>query len=74
MQRLPEDFDTIMLVGHLPGVAQLLSLFASDHRDLFVAFEPGAMAGLQIDVMTWLEAGPGHGILRWFWPPLDTMS
>lgn len=62
IQALPEEADTAMLVGHNPGIADLLLLLAApgDLRERAEAKVPtGALATLDADVERWVDLKPG---------------
>ena len=67
-------YSTMLLVAHMPGVAQLLSLLTTEHEDLEQIFSPGTMAGVQVDGETWEELDYGVGALTLFFPPIFSLS
>lgn len=73
LQGLPEDVGTLLLVGHMPGLAELLSLLVTGHDDLFVKVSPGTLSGLTLgETATWAETAPGEGMLFMLAPPVPT--
>ncbi len=57
----------VMLVGHNPGLEQLLSLLSGEARHMPTA----ALACLTLDIEEWNEARAGAGRLEWFVTPKD---
>lgn len=71
VQRLPEKHNTVLLVAHMPGVAELLGLLASDPADMAVQFSPCTMVGVSLARHThWREIVPGCAGVEWVLPPL----
>lgn len=60
-----EDADTVMLVGHNPGIERLVALLVEGRSDEFRGMPPGALAVLHLDGP--LE--PGSARLDAFWSP-----
>ncbi|MEO6798869.1 MAG: histidine phosphatase family protein [Rhodanobacter sp.] len=59
------DADTVMLVGHNPGIERLVALLVEGRSDEFRGMPPGGMAVLHLDGA--LE--PGSARLDAFWSP-----
>lgn len=59
------DADTVMLVGHNPGMERLVALLVEGRSDEFRGMPPGALAVLHLGGA--LE--PGHARLDAFWSP-----
>lgn len=59
------DADSVMLVGHNPGIERLVALLVEGRSDDFRGMPPGALAVLHLDNS--LE--PGHARLDAFWSP-----
>lgn len=59
------DADSVMLVGHNPGIERLVALLVEGRSDDFRGMPPGALAVLHLDDS--LE--PGHARLDAFWSP-----
>jgi phosphohistidine phosphatase SixA len=59
------DANTVMLVGHNPGIERLVALLVEGRSDEFRGMPPGAMAVLHLDGA--LE--PGNARLDAFWSP-----
>jgi phosphohistidine phosphatase len=71
VQRLPETAGTVLLVAHMPGVAELLALLGSDPADMAVNFSPCTLVGVSLgSVARWSETVPGCGVVEWLLPPL----
>jgi phosphohistidine phosphatase len=71
MQRLPERASTVLLIAHMPGVAELLALLGSDPQDMAVNFSPCTLVGVSLErTLHWREAAPGCGVVEWLLPPL----
>lgn len=71
VQRLPDGVNTALLVAHMPGVAELLWLLASDRDDLNVNFAPCTLVAVSLEAVTrWSDAVPGCGVVEWVLPPL----
>lgn len=68
VQGLPDEVNAALLVGHNPGVWELLlALTGEDHRGLRARIESkyptGALAVAEISVERWGAAGPRTGML-----------
>ncbi len=59
------DADTVMLVGHNPGIERLVALLVEGRSDEFRGMPPGALAVLHLNGT--LE--PGNARLDAFWSP-----
>lgn len=59
------DAETVMLVGHNPGIERLVALLVEGRSDEFRGMPPGALAVLHLDGT--LE--PGNARLDAFWSP-----
>ena len=74
LQRLPADVECAMLVGHNPGLQDLvLALARPGHRRqrVYEAFPTGALASLLLAVSGWSEIGPGTGELEGYVVPRE---
>ncbi len=67
---LPNEFASLLLIAHLPGVAQLLSLLTTEHVDLDLIYSPGTLAAVQFEAKSWQEVDYGTGALILFLPPI----
>ena len=76
----PDKADSVMVVGHNPGLEQLATLLAREpvkrkERDRFdrieEKFPTAALAVLEFDVPRWRDVAPGTGALRNFVRPRD---
>lgn len=66
---LPDDFSTLLLVAHVPGVAQLLSLLTTEHVDLDQIYPPATLSAVQLDDDSWRDFDYGVATLKLFLPP-----
>ena len=64
-----------MIVGHNPGMHELVLLLANGPRDLreeaAAKFPTGAMAEISFDVGDWSDVTPGSGFIRSFLKPRE---
>jgi phosphohistidine phosphatase len=56
-----------MLVGHNPGMEELLAFLTRESRHMPTC----ALAKISVDGSSWKEAGRGSGKLEWFVTPKD---
>jgi phosphohistidine phosphatase len=66
LRALPESVDSVMLIGHNPGLHELARVLASGGADLSrleEKFPTGALATLVVDSESWAALGPGDGEL-----------
>ena len=66
LQALPESVDSVMLIGHNPGLHELALMLASrgvDLRRLEEKFPTGALATLVAEGEDWAALGPGDAEL-----------
>ena len=59
------DADTVMLVGHNPGIERLVALLVDGRSDHFRGMPPGGLAILHLNG----ELEPGNARLDAFWSP-----
>lgn len=74
--KVPATAETVMLLGHNPGMGSLAGLLAGrgDEKALGAMhgkFPTAAIAVLGFNVGKWSEVAPGDGILRAFMRPRD---
>ena len=62
-----ESVDALMLVGHNPGMEELLTLLTGETRSMSTA----ALACIALDVEKWGKAREGAGRLEWLVRPKD---
>ena len=71
----PADTDRLMIVGHNPGMHELVLVLAEGPRDLrdeaANKFPTGALAEISFDVREWAAVAPGTGRIRTFLKPRD---
>ena len=61
LRRLPPDADSVMLVGHNPGLEDLASMLAPPGPD---ALPTGALAELRLEIDAWSDVRHGCGLLE----------
>jgi phosphohistidine phosphatase len=74
VRALPDEAEEAMLVGHNPGVADLVLLLAEpgELRERVAAKVPtGALATLEADIASWSELEPGSARLVEFVVPRE---
>ena len=75
IRRSPPQAQRVMVVGHNPGMHELVLVLSDGPRNLReeVAhkFPTAALAEISFDVAEWTEVGPGSGRLRSFLKPRD---
>jgi phosphohistidine phosphatase len=59
----------VLLVGHMPGVGELVSALVTDQDDLALVFKPGTLMLVTLDVEHWSKVHPGKGDLAILVPP-----
>jgi len=70
LRGLPEEASHVLMVAHLPGVAELVSLLTTEHVDLDNVFGPGTLAGVMVEGNSWRDFDYGTGVLTLFLPPV----
>jgi phosphohistidine phosphatase len=71
LREAPAEISSIMLVGHNPGLADLLVLLAEPGSDLPEAVPTGALATVRFTAESWGELAPGGGTLDGFVVPRE---
>lgn len=74
IRALPDEADEVMLVGHNPGLMEVLLLLAAPGklRDRAAVNLPtGALAKLEMDVARWVDVAPGVARLTEFVVPKE---
>lgn len=71
---LPDDCNIVMLLAHMPGVAQLVSLLTTEHGDLDLNYSTGTLAAVQIEGDSWQDLDYGVGMLTLILPPILPLS
>jgi phosphohistidine phosphatase len=74
IQTLPDEVDEAMLVGHNPGLMNLLLLLAAPgelRKRAAVNVPSGALAKLLLDVARWADVSPGNARLTTFVLPRE---
>jgi phosphohistidine phosphatase len=65
-----EDAETLLLVGHNPGMEELASLLvAGEGIETGIRMPTAALACLTIDTDDWQDMTPGSGTLQWLLTP-----
>ena len=65
VSEIADDKQSAMLVGHNPGMEEMLALLTHETRHM----PTGALARINLDCASWKEAGRGTGKLDWFVTP-----
>ncbi|TVQ29081.1 MAG: histidine phosphatase family protein [Wenzhouxiangella sp.] len=76
LRNTAESIDTLLLVGHNPGMADLAECLTGsgsepDLRRMLVKFPTAALACIRFDTDTWRTVMPGSGVLVSFVRPRD---
>jgi len=66
-REIPNDTKAAMLVGHNPGIEELLAFLTQENRHMPTC----ALAKIRVDGASWSEVGRGTGKLEWFVTPKD---
>jgi phosphohistidine phosphatase len=66
LRRLNDSFESVMLIGHNPGLERLALVLAAQHddeprRQLQSKFPTGSLAVIETDVDRWADLKPGCG-------------
>jgi phosphohistidine phosphatase len=69
VQELDDGIDHAALLGHNPGVSDLLTLLVGDGAP---SFPNGAVAQVEFDIVHWIDAAPGRATLLRFDVPDQT--
>ena len=62
---IPDDKQAAILIGHNPGLEELLAFLTGEHRRMPTC----ALAKIRFDVESWREVRTGEGTLEWFTTP-----
>jgi phosphohistidine phosphatase len=74
VETLPDEVDEAMLVGHNPGLMDLLLLLAAPgelRKRAAVNVPSGALAELEVDIGRWADVSPGKAMLTRFVVPRE---
>lgn len=77
LRRMDEHMDSVLLVGHNPGIGRLAEVLVDHHGDpallaeLAAKFPTGALAEIGLDIGHWGELEAGRGRLLSFVRPKD---
>jgi phosphohistidine phosphatase len=64
---LPDEYETVMLVGHNPGLETLLEALTGSEE----ALSPAALADLNLPIDGWNELSRAAGRLQRIWRPQE---
>jgi len=67
VSEIEDDRQTAMLVGHNPGMEELLAFLTRESRHMPTC----ALARIALDSASWKDVGRGMGKLEWFVTPKD---
>ena len=71
----PANAEHLMVVGHNPGMQELVRALAKEPRDLLeeagAKFPTGALVEIRFDVGDWPDVSPGSGSIRSFLKPRE---
>ena len=67
VREIPDEKDAAMLVGHNPGMEELLAFLTHENRHMPTC----ALAKITVENGSWSEVGRGAGKLEWFVRPKD---
>jgi phosphohistidine phosphatase len=68
---LPEEVDSVLVVGHNPGLQDFARRLAGDSDELSGKYPTGALASVALDANTWGEVEPGAARLESFVRPRE---
>jgi len=74
IQALPDEVDEVMLIGHNPGLMEVLLLLAAPGKlreRARVGVPTGALAELDVNVGRWADVSPGTARLTQFVVPRE---
>ena len=71
IREVPETVGSVLLVGHNPGLADLLALLAGSGLDRPDEVPTAALATLTFDAASWRDIGPGGGRLDGYVVPRE---
>jgi phosphohistidine phosphatase len=70
VSEIPDDNKAAMLVGHNPGMEELLAFLTRESRHMPTC----ALARISLDSSGWKEVGRSSGKLEWFVTPKDLID
>lgn len=77
LRRLDDHIESVLLIGHNPGIGRLAEVLADHHgapallAELADKFPTGALATIDLDIAHWGEVEAGRGRLTAFVRPKD---
>ncbi|HJP93795.1 MAG TPA: histidine phosphatase family protein [Pyrinomonadaceae bacterium] len=67
---IPDEKQIAILIGHNPGLEELLTFFTSESRRMPTC----ALAKIQLDVESWKDVNAGKGSLEWLITPKELLD
>ena len=67
LQEQEEDYRKLLMVAHMPGVGELLSLLTTEHNDLAMGYPPASLAVVTGEA-EWSDWDYGRGTLQFLLP------
>ena len=65
------ESDTVLVVAHMPGVAEVLDMLTSEFAEVTFPIIPATLVGVSFSTQhRWDQVQPGAGVLEWLLPPL----
>ncbi len=64
IQAQPDKARHLLVVAHMPGVAELISLLTTEATDLVLGFSPGTLAAVEGEGDSWADWDYGRGQLQ----------
>ncbi len=68
LQARPGREQRLLIVGHMPGVGELLSLLTTESAALALSMQPCTLAQVDADAKSWAECDYGRGSLQLLLP------
>jgi phosphohistidine phosphatase len=69
LRRVEDRADSVLLIGHNPGIQEAVISLARDHEELADTFPTGALAELRLPIAAWTELRPGIARLKAYITP-----
>lgn len=67
INNLPNEYEFIALVGHNPGISQVLSNLTDDYKEMSTC----AVALIEFEADSWMEMHEGSGKIAWYDSPKE---
>jgi phosphohistidine phosphatase len=71
LRSVPDAIGSVLLIGHNPGVEDLVARVVADRRDVPARFPTGAVADVRLPITTWTDLAPHIGEVRDFVVPRE---